>query len=142
MSRVGQNHIYTVYIRYFWQGNHQIYGHIRCIYTILANPMHELWAFSYCLHTYATSVQCHIIRAGQNHIYTVQGCSVRGSAKSLGSQTFTHFNEFEKCRSELVKLYSMSLSKLQGTADPPSSVPLFPCSKSNMFNDLYMNYEI
>jgi hypothetical protein len=21
--RVGQNHIYTVYIRYFWQGNHQ-----------------------------------------------------------------------------------------------------------------------
>jgi hypothetical protein len=40
MSRVGQNHIYTVYIRYFWQGNHQIYGHIRCIYTVLANPMH------------------------------------------------------------------------------------------------------
>jgi len=36
--RVGQNHIHTVYIRYFWQGNHQIYGHIRCIYTVLANP--------------------------------------------------------------------------------------------------------
>jgi len=33
--RADQNHIYTVYIRYFWQGNHQIY------------------------------------RAGQNHIYTV-----------------------------------------------------------------------
>jgi len=27
-----------VYIRYFWQVNHQIYGHIRCIYTVLANP--------------------------------------------------------------------------------------------------------
>ena len=26
--------VYTVYIRYFWQGDHQIYGHIRCIYTI------------------------------------------------------------------------------------------------------------
>ena len=38
MYRVGQNHIYTVYIRYFGQGNHQIYGHIRCIYTVLANP--------------------------------------------------------------------------------------------------------
>jgi hypothetical protein len=38
MYRVGQNHIYTVYIRYFWQGYHQIYGHIRCIYTVLANP--------------------------------------------------------------------------------------------------------
>jgi hypothetical protein len=40
MARVGQNHIYTVYIRHFWQGNHQIYGHIRCIYTVLANPMY------------------------------------------------------------------------------------------------------
>jgi len=40
MCRVGQNHIYTVYIRYFWQGNHQIYGHIRCIYTGLANPIY------------------------------------------------------------------------------------------------------
>jgi hypothetical protein len=38
--RVGQNHIYTVYIRYFWQGNHQIYGHIRRICTVLANPRH------------------------------------------------------------------------------------------------------
>ena len=35
ICRVGQNHIYTVYIRYFWQGNHQIYGHMSytvCIY--------------------------------------------------------------------------------------------------------------
>jgi hypothetical protein len=39
MFRVGQNiYIYTVYIRFFWQENHQIYGHIRCIYTDLANP--------------------------------------------------------------------------------------------------------
>jgi len=35
---VGQNHKYTVYIRYFWQENHQVYGHIRCLYTFLANP--------------------------------------------------------------------------------------------------------
>jgi hypothetical protein len=27
-----------VYIRFFWQGFYQIYGHIRCIYTVLANP--------------------------------------------------------------------------------------------------------
>jgi hypothetical protein len=29
MDRVGQNHIYTVYVRYFWQENHKytvIYG--------------------------------------------------------------------------------------------------------------------
>ena len=33
---VGQNHIYTVYIRHFRQGNHQVYGHIRCIYMVLS----------------------------------------------------------------------------------------------------------
>ena len=38
ITRVGQNHIYTVYIRYFWQGNYKMYCHIRCIYTVLANP--------------------------------------------------------------------------------------------------------
>ena len=40
ISRVGQNHIYTVYIRYFWLGNHQMYGHIRRTYTVLTNPTH------------------------------------------------------------------------------------------------------
>jgi hypothetical protein len=35
ISRVGQNHIYTVYIRYFRQENHQIYGHIRFWPTLL-----------------------------------------------------------------------------------------------------------
>jgi hypothetical protein len=37
MIRAGQNHGYTVYIRYFWQENHQIYGQIRCICTVLAD---------------------------------------------------------------------------------------------------------
>ena len=32
LCRVGQNHIYNIYIRDSWQKNHQIYGHIRCIY--------------------------------------------------------------------------------------------------------------
>jgi hypothetical protein len=40
ICRVGQSHICTVYIRYFWQETHQIYGHKRCIYT--ANPVHLL----------------------------------------------------------------------------------------------------
>ena len=35
---VGQNHIYTVNVWYVWQENNQIYGHIRCIYTVLASP--------------------------------------------------------------------------------------------------------
>jgi hypothetical protein len=31
---------YTVYVRYFRQGNYHTYGHIRCTYTVLANPTH------------------------------------------------------------------------------------------------------
>ena len=30
-----------MYIWYFWQGNHHTYGHIRCIYTVLANPKYH-----------------------------------------------------------------------------------------------------
>jgi len=41
MPRVGQNHIYAVYVRYGWQENHQKYGHIRCTYTVLANPIYD-----------------------------------------------------------------------------------------------------
>jgi hypothetical protein len=32
--------------------------------------------------------------------WSTQGCSVLGSAKRSGLQTFTHFNEYEKCGSE------------------------------------------
>ena len=42
ICRVGQDHKYTVHIRYFWQGNHQIYGHIRCIY-IRCWPTLGIW---------------------------------------------------------------------------------------------------
>jgi hypothetical protein len=65
--RVGQNHLYTVYIRYFWQGKHQIYGHIRCIYTVLANFIQTVHLrYIGILHphlrtilTIASSLSCH-----------------------------------------------------------------------------------
>jgi hypothetical protein len=34
-------HICTVYIRCIWQGNYQVYGHIRCIYMVLADPAYH-----------------------------------------------------------------------------------------------------
>jgi len=44
---VGQNRfVYTVYVWYLWQGNHQIYGHI---YTVLANPTYTHFEFTYQL---------------------------------------------------------------------------------------------
>ena len=49
MCRVGQNHIlHAVHIRYFWQGNHQNYGHIWCIFTVLANPSHVPIVMNLC----------------------------------------------------------------------------------------------
>ena len=57
MCRVGQNHTYTVYIRCFWQKNHQIYGHIRCIYTVLANPRYV----------------CQWCKGGQSHVREMEG---------------------------------------------------------------------
>jgi hypothetical protein len=47
MVRVGQNHIYTVYIRYFWEGNCRRYGHIRCISTvILAGKLPQMRSYT------------------------------------------------------------------------------------------------
>jgi hypothetical protein len=40
LAKTIHTYVYTVYIRYFWQGNHHTYGHIRCAYTVLSNPSH------------------------------------------------------------------------------------------------------
>jgi len=46
VCRVGQKPIYTVYIRYDWQGNHQIYGTYTVhIFTVLASPTGMLTYF-------------------------------------------------------------------------------------------------
>ena len=51
-----------MYTRYFWQGSHHTYGHIRCVCTALANPTHESTAADHpsnnCTRAPA-SVQCH-----------------------------------------------------------------------------------
>ena len=69
MTRVGQNHIYTVYIRYFWQRNHQIYNHIRSMYTVLANPRNDtllrssvyLCGVAKSAHMFALSLRCYAL---------------------------------------------------------------------------------
>jgi hypothetical protein len=61
--RVGQNHIYTVYIRYFWQENHQLYGHIRCKYTVLANPSWNEYAVTWSKATKLLNSLCHHVKA-------------------------------------------------------------------------------
>ena len=79
MLRVGQNHIYTVCIQYFWLGNHHICGHIRRIYTVLANPTHarterllhvcrsgEAEGTHACLHWTTIAARVHIWRGWED----------------------------------------------------------------------------
>jgi len=30
-----------VHIQYFWHGNHHHHGHVWCVYTVLASPIHD-----------------------------------------------------------------------------------------------------
>ena len=46
LARTIHLYVYTVYIRNFRQGNHHIYGHIRCRYMVLANLMCVLYTVS------------------------------------------------------------------------------------------------
>jgi len=51
LARTIHVYVYTVYIRYSKQRNHHTYSHIRCAYTVLANPMY-LWRVSSVLFSY------------------------------------------------------------------------------------------
>jgi len=73
--RVGQNHVHTVYTRYFGQGNHQIYGQIRCIHTILANssfsPMNSVFSTRFVARTcICARVQCFVYTHTHTHTHT------------------------------------------------------------------------
>jgi hypothetical protein len=57
--------IYTiskVYIRHSWQGNHQIYGHIQCKYTVLANPNYFILLFRQEVETSLQGTDAHLIQ--------------------------------------------------------------------------------
>ena len=59
-------YMYTVYIRYFWLGNHQIYGVYIRIYTVLASPT---YAPSFAIHR-VNDPTAGVCRVGQNRVYT------------------------------------------------------------------------
>ena len=76
--RVGMNCTYTVHLRYFWQGNHQIYGHIRCTYTIQANPMYTFGSlYRLCM---KHSLYCSAA-GDEGHAVRLQGSRERGSVE-------------------------------------------------------------
>ena len=70
MYRAGQNREYSVYIRYIYQGNHQIYGHMRCVYTVLANLTHVSDAHTHA-HTHIhTRIHTHTRTHTHAHTHT------------------------------------------------------------------------
>jgi hypothetical protein len=68
--------LYThmVYIRYFQQGNPHTYGHIRCVYTVLASPTYASGLSSFCPVSDACTyshVQSCTHRHTHTHIHTL-----------------------------------------------------------------------
>ena len=75
ICRVGQNHIYTVYIRYFWQGNHKTYQNIWCIYGAYIRS----WPTLFIVYTMCTRYQIaiYIYIHGAHTLCTDTLCAVR-----------------------------------------------------------------
>jgi hypothetical protein len=88
--------IYTVFIRYSWQEYHQIYDHIRCIYTVLANPKICIPPPPHPHPHIDIPTAKHIPRVGQNRIYTPYMTiyfviSQRGLTEEMPENAFLEF---------------------------------------------------
>ena len=105
ITRVCQNHIYTVYIRYFWQGIHQIYGHIRCIYTVLANPICNLTP-----HSIARSPFSHLFYKQKTRFGVAPSWS---SSPSLSSKSSIVSPSFHTCHPCAAHTFLTHFSRLE-----------------------------
>ena len=83
-----------MYIWYFWQGNHQIYGHIRCVYTVLANPTHNqavhqrlflCTCMCVCVGAAASEMQGSTSATGKSDATTAAAAAVSSAAATVES---------------------------------------------------------
>jgi hypothetical protein len=59
-----------VHALHFWQGNHQTFGHIRCIHMVLANPTNNTPRLHACCVGLARTRYLYgVCRVGQNRMY-------------------------------------------------------------------------
>jgi hypothetical protein len=94
VSKVGQNHTCTVYIQYCWKGHHQIYGHVRDIYTVLASPTHiqevqqgtQEISWWDAAHTH-THTHTHTLVGCSTHTHTLVGCSTHTALVEYSTRT-------------------------------------------------------
>jgi hypothetical protein len=75
--------IYGVYIRYFWQGNHQIYGRIRCVYTLIWQKITK-YAVTYGVYKHYVWQNNHQICGHIRCVYTV---FLAGKSPNIRSDT-------------------------------------------------------
>jgi len=75
-NRVGQDHKYTVYLRYFWQGYHQMNCHTRFTY-IIHIYIRYTNIHTYIRYTYTRYTNIHI------YIYTVYTVHIRHTNNTL-----------------------------------------------------------
>ena len=70
------------YIRHFWRGHHKKYGHIRCIYTVLANPN---------LHTHISNrrIYCGLCKCAPMRVYTINNTRTH-TRTHMHTHTYTH----------------------------------------------------
>ena len=95
LARVGQQiHIYTytVHTQCFWQGNHQVYGHIQCIYIRFWPTLHIYAVYKRCFwqgnhHTYGHIRCIYTVLANPTHIRSVCKVFLAGKSPSIRSYT-------------------------------------------------------
>ena len=66
-----------MYIQCIWQGNHHTYGHIRCVYTIVANPSQAGLGVNTASDSKAYNTQDQGRTGSQNRVEQIQGQTQR-----------------------------------------------------------------
>ena len=63
---------YTVHIQYFWQGNHCIYGHLRCIYSIFGREFTVYMViYGAYIRFWPTVLMCHVRIVYRHEVWLV-----------------------------------------------------------------------
>ena len=111
-----------MHIRYFWQGNHQIYGHIRCIYTVLANPtLHTVDKLHLLADPDTTSAHARA-RSCPHPAYTLHTSHTRfstGLTHPASSPTHTHTHTLHLLTQEHVAALIQPTRSTPHTLDSP-----------------------
>ena len=100
----------TVYIRYFWQGKYQIYGHIQCTYTVLlAGELPNIRSYTVHIHgSFGREITKYMVIYG---VYTV---FLAGRLPSIRSYTVYLYGTFGREITKYTVIYGVYTVFLAG----------------------------